>query len=81
MKIFLMSVTKPQIHPSFSYETQEEVLDIPHNAKPLLIGIPKETAFQENRVGLIPEAVGVLVANGHQVLVESGIINFFVTPK
>ena len=67
-----MSVTKPQIHPSFSYETQEEVLDIPHNAKPLLIGIPKETAFQENRVGLIPEAVGVLVANGHQVLVESG---------
>lgn len=67
-----MSVTKPQIHPSFSYETQEEVLDIPHSAKPLLIGIPKETAFQENRVGLIPEAVGVLVANGHRVMVESG---------
>ena len=67
-----MSVTKPQIHPSFSYETQEEVLDIPHSAKPLFIGIPKETAFQENRVGLIPEAVAVLVANGHRVMVESG---------
>ena len=58
-----MSAIKPQIHPSFSYETQEEVLDIPHRSKPLLIGIPKEIAFQENRIGLIPEAVGVLVAN------------------
>jgi alanine dehydrogenase len=67
-----MSVLKPQIHSSFSYETQEEVLDIPHRTKPLLIGIPKEIAFQENRIGLIPEAVGVLVANGHEVMVESG---------
>jgi alanine dehydrogenase len=67
-----MSAIKPQIHPSFSYETQEEVLDIPHRSKPLSIGIPKEIAFQENRIGLIPEAVGVLVANGHEVMVESG---------
>jgi len=36
----------------------------------MLIGIPKEAAFQENRVGLIPEAVSVLVANGHEVLME-----------
>jgi alanine dehydrogenase len=67
-----MSSVKPQISSSFSYETQEEVLDIPHRTKPLLIGIPKEIAFQENRIGLIPEAVGVLVANGHEVMVESG---------
>jgi alanine dehydrogenase len=67
-----MSSFKPQISSSFSYETQEEVLDIPHRAKPLLIGIPKEIAFQENRIGLIPDAVGVLVANGHEVMVESG---------
>jgi alanine dehydrogenase len=67
-----MSVLKPQISSSFSYETQEEVLDIPHRSKPLLIGIPKEIAFQENRIGLIPDAVGVLVANGHEVMVESG---------
>ncbi len=67
-----MSSFKPQISSSFSYETQEEVLDIPHKAKPLLIGIPKEIAFQENRIGLIPDAVGVLVANGHEVMVESG---------
>ena len=67
-----MSVLKPQISSSFSYETQEEVLDIPHRSKPLLIGIPKEIAFQENRIGLIPDAVGVLIANGHEVMVESG---------
>lgn len=67
-----MSTVKPHISSSFSYETQEEVLDIPHRSKSLLIGIPKEIAFQENRIGLIPDAVGVLVANGHEVMVESG---------
>ena len=34
------------------------------------IGIPKETAFQENRIALMPEAVGVLVNNGHHVVIE-----------
>lgn len=34
------------------------------------IGIPKEHELQENRVSLIPEAVGVLVNNGHVVMVE-----------
>lgn len=67
-----MSSMKPQIAGSISFETKEEVLDIPHRTKSLLIGIPKEIAFQENRIGLIPEAVGVLVANGHEVLVEAG---------
>ena len=67
-----MSSIKPQILSSFTYETQEEVLDIPLKARPLLIGIPKEKAFQENRIGLIPEAVSILVANGHEVMVESG---------
>jgi len=65
-----MSSVKPQIDSSILYETQEEVLDIKFRTKPMLIGIPKEAAFQENRVGLIPEAVSVLVANGHEVLME-----------
>ena len=65
-----MSSVKPQIDSSILYETQEEVLDIKFKTKPMLIGIPKEAAFQENRVGLIPEAVSVLVANGHEVLME-----------
>jgi alanine dehydrogenase len=66
-----MASSKPIVSPSFSYETLEEKLDIkPQNAK-LQIGIPKETAFQENRIALIPEAIGVLVNNGHNVVVET----------
>jgi alanine dehydrogenase len=36
----------------------------------LRVGVPKETALMENRVALSPRAVGVLVANGHEVYVE-----------
>lgn len=38
----------------------------------LTIGIPKENSYQENRVPLTPLSVGLLVENGHQVLMESG---------
>lgn len=36
----------------------------------MLIGMPKETDFQENRIALTPDAVGVLASNGHRVVVE-----------
>ncbi len=65
-----MSTTKPVISTSFSYETLEETLDIKPQGVPLHIGIPKEFAFQENRIALTPDAVGVLVSNGHSVVVE-----------
>lgn len=65
-----MAPQKPIISTSFSYETMEETLDVKLKGEPLLIGIPKETAFQENRIALTPEAVGVLVSNGHQVVLE-----------
>lgn len=61
---------KPFISPSFSYVPLEETLQIPHKKKQLFIGLPKETSFQENRVALTPEAVSVLVNNGHDVAVE-----------
>jgi alanine dehydrogenase len=61
---------KPVISTSFSYETLEETLDIKPKGVPLHIGIPKETAFQENRIALTPDAVGVLVSNGHDVVIE-----------
>ncbi|MFV0530566.1 MAG: alanine dehydrogenase [Flavobacteriales bacterium] len=51
---------------------QEEVLEILHKKENLKIGIPKETQFQEERVCLTPDAVSVLVANGHHIMVESG---------
>ncbi|KIC92870.1 alanine dehydrogenase [Flavihumibacter solisilvae] len=65
-----MAQQKPFISPSFSYETLEETLDVKPTGAQLHIGIPKEVAFQENRVALTPDAVGVLVSNGHQVVIE-----------
>lgn len=61
---------RPYISPSFSYVPLEETLEILPKRKQLFIGIPKETAFQENRIPLTPEAVSVLVNNGHEVAVE-----------
>ncbi len=66
-----MATSKPFISPSFSYETLEETLDIKAKGAELLIGIPKENSFNENRIALTPEAVGVMIANGHQVVVET----------
>lgn len=66
-----MAASKPVISTSFSYETLEETLDIKPQGTQLQIGIPKEIAFQENRIGLSPDAVGVLINNGHTVIVES----------
>src|ERR1041384_127582 len=65
-----MSQQKPKISTSFSYETLEETLDIKPKAKGMMIGIPKETAFQENRIALTPDAVSVLASNGHQIMIE-----------
>ena len=37
----------------------------------LFIGIPKERSFQEHRIGLTPESVRTLIANGHRLLIET----------
>src|SRR5919206_815 len=65
-----MAQQKPIISTSFSYETLEETLDIKPKGAQLHIGIPKEIAFQENRIALTPDAVSVLVSNGHAVTIE-----------
>jgi NAD(P) transhydrogenase subunit alpha len=36
------------------------------------IGVPREIAEGEERVGLVPETVGRLVKEGFEVLVETG---------
>lgn len=51
---------------------KEEMLEIKRKKGSLFIGVPKESAFQERRVGLVPEAVSLLVSNGHRVRVETG---------
>lgn len=66
----MSSSNKPFISRSFSYETLEETLDIKPKGAKLHIGIPKETAFQENRIALTPDSVSVLVNNGHEVVIE-----------
>ncbi len=47
--------------------------------KKLVLGVPKETAFQENRVALTPQAVQLLVSRGNEVIIESeaGVSSFF----
>lgn len=50
---------------------QEETLEVQRQKSSLTIGVPRETFFQENRVALCPSAVGLLIENGHRVLVES----------
>jgi alanine dehydrogenase len=67
-------MSKPDIL-SFLHEEflmpQPEVLELSTKSQSLFIGIPNERAFQENRVPLVPEAVGLLVSNGHKVYIES----------
>jgi alanine dehydrogenase len=38
----------------------------------MIIGVPKEIKNNENRVGMTPGGVSVLVRRGHQVLIETG---------
>ena len=51
---------------------QEERLAVATEQKSLKIGLPKERVFQERRICLTPDDVAVLVANGHQLLIEVG---------
>ncbi len=45
---------------------------VAHKKAKLFIGIPKERSFQEHRIGLTPESVSTLVANGHRIIIERG---------
>ncbi|MFV8282072.1 alanine dehydrogenase [Christiangramia marina] len=58
--------TKEQLIP------QEETLEIYKKKGELFIGIPKETAYQEKRICLSPDAVAAITAHGHRVMIESG---------
>ncbi|WP_395808032.1 alanine dehydrogenase [Daejeonella sp.] len=53
-------------------QPQEAMLAVKNKKNSLYIGIPKETSFQENRIALTPLSVGLLVQNGHEVVIETG---------
>lgn len=52
-------------------QTLEKYADIDVKKQRLYIGIPKENAFQENRVPLTPDSVETLIAQGHKIVIES----------
>jgi alanine dehydrogenase len=49
---------------------QESLLATRKNQNSLNIGLPREISLQENRIALTPDAVSILVRNGHEVWVE-----------
>ncbi|WP_196888624.1 alanine dehydrogenase [Aureivirga sp. CE67] len=51
---------------------QEEMLEIQKRKGALVIGIPKESFYQEKRVCLTPDAVAALTYQGHKFVIESG---------
>ena len=51
---------------------QEEILDFDVKKSRLTIGIPAESSYQECRTPLAPQAAGLLVANGHRILIQKG---------
>lgn len=61
-----------RISPDVFGQTQEAYKAVESSSFKLIIGIPKEIVFQENRIALTPLSVALLVEHGHEVLIESG---------
>src|SRR6187551_2570296 len=51
--------------------TQEQSLEVRKRRHAFFIGLPREVSLQENRISLTPDAVTLLVNNGHDVWVET----------
>ncbi len=49
---------------------QESLVAVRKDQNSLHIGLPREVSLQENRIALTPDAVAILVRNGHEVWVE-----------
>lgn len=50
---------------------QEQLLEVRKRRHAFFIGLPREISLQENRISLTPDAVALLVNNGHEVWVEA----------
>src|SRR5690606_28702311 len=57
--------TKSSLYP------EEKLMRVKKGKKSFFIGLPKEVSLQENRISLTPDAVALLVNNGHEVWVEA----------
>jgi alanine dehydrogenase len=71
-----MAATKQTGFEKLAEETklypQEQLAALGKQRNTLFIGIPKEVSLKENRISLTPEAVSLVVKNGHKILVEKG---------
>jgi len=54
-----------------SLSPQEELLEVNKAKHSFFIGLPREISLQENRISLTPDAVALLVNNGHDIWVET----------
>jgi alanine dehydrogenase len=61
---------KENVYASLGILPKEEMLEVKQDFQKLKIGIPKESSFQENRIALTPDAVSLLVHNGHTIVIE-----------
>lgn len=57
--------TKTSLYP------QEQLQKVSKGKHSFFIGLPREVSLQENRISLTPDAVALLVNNGHEVWVET----------
>jgi alanine dehydrogenase len=54
-----------------SISPQEQLLKVKEGQRSFLIGLPREISLQENRICLTPDAVALLVNQGHEIWVET----------
>ncbi len=67
-------MTKPgfeKLAQSSSLYPQEQLASIKSKKGSLQIGMPLEISLQESRISLTPDAVEILVNNGHEIVVET----------
>lgn len=68
-----MEILSPSdIQSQYGLKTLEKLSRTEDKGSSLIIGFPKEGNNDENRVCITPGGTSVLVANGHQVLIETG---------
>ena len=51
---------------------QEQLAKVKKSKQTFFIGLPKEVSLQENRITLTPDAVALIINNGHDVWIETG---------
>ena len=56
---------------SSSLYPQESLAAVKSKKGSLQIGMPLEISLQESRISLTPDAVEILVSNGHEIVIET----------